>query len=60
VQYCCILNNEGVGNKYTIKQDDYNFTVPSFTNFNPIEEEGSLNYSYIITSMRGKRYVCAE
>ncbi len=60
-QFCAIVTNEGPLNQYTVEQQDYNFYIPDWCRFNPVQEDlENNNLSYILTKMKGERYVFAE
>ena len=62
-QYCIILDNDGVRNAYTNELPEYGFKIPQNFNYNPqLEDPNNPNdrYEYILSKVRGSRYVCAE
>ena len=54
-QFCAIIPNEGSSNQYTVELADYGFTIPSWCEFNAVEEDpnDTTKLSYILNKIKG-------
>ena len=55
-QYCIIIDN--ADSEYTNEKTEFGFTIPSFVEY--ASQEVNNVHEYILTEMRGNRYVCGE